>query len=188
MLYRFFPYQFGRFYSILQRISSLPDLKGKYKESGTTDVKKEPSPVPVKGPSARVKKGAIVSDEDEDDDVKPRKNRLRKRLSSVELDASDSEADKSLRAMMDIDDCSFLSSSSGFWLTVEQPRSFVFQNQTQLRFRSQKILRKAIRQHKIRKSLRSLSTPRWTKIRTLLPKSSLVNGKKRRWYQLAVTD
>jgi len=60
--------------------------------------------VPVKGPSARVKKGAIVSDDDEDDDVKPRKNRLRKRLSSVELEASDSEADKSLRAMMDIDD------------------------------------------------------------------------------------
>jgi len=87
-----------------ERISSLPDLKGKYKESGTKDVKKEPSPVPVKGPSARVKKGAIVSDDDEDDDVKPRKNRLRKRLSSVELEASDSEADKSLRAMMDIDD------------------------------------------------------------------------------------
>lgn len=87
-------------------MSQVPNIfnKGKQKEvESKQQPKKEPSPEPAR-PSVIVKKGALLSD-DEDDDVKP-KRRLRKRASSVAFD-SDSEREKSLRAMMDIDDCSF---------------------------------------------------------------------------------
>ncbi|KAJ7095469.1 DNA polymerase subunit Cdc27 [Mycena crocata] len=60
-------------------------------------------PIPKAQSSARVRKGVILSDDDEDDKPRaaPRKGKGKAKMS---LPNSDSEAEKDLRAMMDIDD------------------------------------------------------------------------------------
>lgn len=73
-----------------------PTPRAKEKEKKSTPV---PAPADIK-----LRKNRIVSDDEEDTPPPPRRITKSKARSSVAADALDSDAENSLRAMMDIDD------------------------------------------------------------------------------------